>query len=84
MSLAMKIWCPDDEPVPEGLTNLTTAPPNWFREDPEYAAELYGLERGAPKGSVEYRVHVLDTQGQLHVFQVKVGLQLEANVRKAP
>ena len=48
MTTTAKIWCPTDESEPEGLFNKAScphAPPNWFREEPELAAELYALER---------------------------------------
>lgn len=88
MPTTQKVWSPDDEAEPEGLSNLKSAPPNWFREEPQYAAELYGLERGNPNhGSVRggspsktYRVHVLDDSGTLHKFNVKVAWTIVAQV----
>lgn len=86
---AAKVWCPDDEPEPEGLFNKATcpdAPPHWFAEDPGYAAELYGLERGLVTlggPSKEYNVHVIDGRGVLYKFKVKVGHELTAHVRAA-
>jgi hypothetical protein len=76
VNLAVKIWA-EDEPKPEGgKAHNTGAPPNWFKEDPEYAAELYGLERGLG----EYKVTVLDDDGSTHKFTVKVHQQLVARV----
>lgn len=80
MIVAEKIWCPAYEAQPEGLFNKATcpeAPANWFREDPEYAAQLFAMERfNRKEGSATYVVHVLDNQSKLHVFTLQVGLEL--------
>jgi len=76
MSTAVKVWA-RDEPKPEGnVAHYTGAPPNWFKEEPKYAAELYGLERG--EGA--YTINVLDDEGAHYEFKVKVRLELQAIV----
>lgn len=98
MSQAVKVWCPARETEPEGLFNKATcpdAPANWFREDPEYAAELYALELhgelakavsrvpGMPKRShVQFDITVVDDQGATHKFAVEVGYELTAHTKK--
>ena len=80
MSLTVKIWC-DGESEPEGLFNqrmCPNAPPNWFREKPRVAAELYALECGIG----EWRVNVLDDHGHVHAFAVSVYWTVEASVRE--
>jgi len=60
MSVCVKIWH-SEETRPEGLFNRETlpdAPPNWFREDLEYAAELFALELGQ-----DCCVSVIDDRG---------------------
>jgi len=78
MPLTVKIWC-DDEPEPDGLFNRSTcqeAPPNWFREEPSVAAELYALERDVGNR----RVNVIDDAGRRYVFSTKVRWALEVKV----
>lgn len=80
MLVTTKIWA-EDEAMPEGLFNKTTlpnAPPNWFREDPVYAAELYGLERGTG----QYNLNVLDDEGNIHHFKIEVVRSLTASIQK--
>jgi hypothetical protein len=81
--VATKVWA-EDESVPVGVTNLKTCPGGpsggWLRESPEYAAELYGLERGVGK----YRVHVLDDSAIETVYDVEVVRDIRASVRRAP
>ncbi len=82
MSLAAKVWGPGEPEPPDGvLTHLTSAPVNWFREEPAYAAELYALERG-PRMPSEYLVHVRDVDGLLHRFIVRAALELVVRVRQ--
>jgi hypothetical protein len=84
MSVAVKVWA-DDEPKPpaDQSTNLSTVPSqNWLREEPAYAAELYGLERGAGHRGAVYRVNVLDNEDVTHHFTVTVAHQITATVRK--
>lgn len=79
MILAAKVWT-SKEPEPEGLFNKAmcpAAPPNWFREDPEYAAELFGLELGVG----DHTVNVLDTAGVHHRYDVSVAREIHARVR---
>ncbi len=85
MSVAAKVWGPGEQEPPDGvLTHLTSAPPNWFREDPEYAAELYALERGIGDRCMpdEYQVLVRDTDGALHAFAVRPRMELHVSVRR--
>ncbi len=78
--LAAKVWGPGEpEPQDGVLTHMTSAPPNWFREEPAYAAELYALERGA-KMPPEYTVYVRDLNGILHRFKVRAALELAVHV----
>jgi hypothetical protein len=80
MALAARVWGPGEPEPPEGvLTHLTSAPPNWFREEPAYAAELYALERGA-KMPPEYTVYVRDVNGVLHLFKIRAALELVVRV----
>lgn len=80
MSDAAKVWGPGEPEPPDGvLTHLTSAPANWFREEPKYAAELYALERGSRMPS-EYLVHVRDVDGDLHRFMVRAALELVVRV----
>ena len=86
MSTAVKVWA-DDEAIPtaDQSTNLRTVPSqNWLKEEPAYAAELYGLERGTGNREAEYLVNVLDDEGVTHRFLVTVARQITASVRKAP
>lgn len=82
MILAAKVWA-SDENEPEGLFNKTscpTAPPNWFREEPVYAAELYALERYGRSPKREMVIHVRDTDGVTHTFRAEVGLQVQVSI----
>lgn len=82
MALAAKVCGPGEPEPPDGvLTHLTSAPANWFREDPAYAAELYALERGARMPS-EYVVRVRDVDGVLRLFKVRAALELSVRVRE--
>ncbi len=82
MAETAKVWGPGEPEPPDGvLTHLTSAPANWFREEPAYAAELYALERGA-KMPPEYLVHVRDVGGVLHRFVVRAALELVVRVRE--
>ena len=79
-AVAAKVWCPANEPEPMGLFNRATcpqAPANWFREEPADAAELFGLEIGVG----DFEVHVLDTAGVLHRFNVSTARDLNAHVK---
>jgi len=81
MPLTVKIWR-DGESEPEGLFNqrmCPNAPPNWFREEPRVAAQLYALECGVG----DWRVNVLDDRGRRHVFVTSVQWKLSASVRKS-
>lgn len=89
MSRAVKVWASDENrPSGDKLSNLTTAPKNWFREEPAYVAELYGLERGLIAqmygvplaGLNEFHVFVEDDLGGTHEFGVKVQHELVARV----
>lgn len=81
MSLTRKIWLAGNPEPPEGvLSDLTTTPPNWFRELPRDAAELYGLEifgsdnrahQYGPKGKM-YDIVVLTENGERKEFSVTV------------
>jgi hypothetical protein len=82
VSLAAKVWGPGELEPPDGvLTHLTSAPANWFREDPAHSAELYALERG-PRMPSEYLVYVRDVDGLLHRFIVRAALELVVRVRE--
>jgi hypothetical protein len=92
MSLCVKIWA-SDEARPEGdkLSNLTSAPPNWFHEELDYAVELYGLERhlldtqrGVPeaKRPKRYEVFVLDDEGNTHEFTANVATKYVVRVSR--
>ena len=76
MSIAIKVWAFGDCEPPDGKGHNTDAPPHWFEEEPDLAAELYGLEIGEG----EHRIYVLDDEGQKHEFPVKVQLELHARV----
>jgi hypothetical protein len=81
VAIAAKVWGPGEPEPPDGvLTHLTSAPPNWFREEPAYAAELYALERGS-RMPAEYEVHVRDVKGVLHDFKIRAALELVVRVR---
>jgi len=96
MSLTAKIWCPDNEPEPEGVFNREScpdAPPNWFRVHPEAAAELYALERASfvvkkdgTQGRTRFSniIHVLDDTGKLHKFKGRAGMELVAHIEALP
>ena len=85
MSTTVKVWCPVDEKMPEGLSNLKSAPPNWFREDPVVAAELYALERwGSCKQETHHDVRVLDDEGDIHNFYVTMTPRVDVLVEKLP
>ena len=85
-----KIWCPENEQEPEGLFNKASCPnvpPNWFRESPEFAAELYAMERCSPEDMIAHkptlcRVHVLDTEHVLHKFDVRIVYEMTAHVKQ--
>lgn len=81
MTIATKVWCPALEPQPKGLFNRSTcphAPPGWFREEPEYAAELYALELG---GEAERVIQVVDTIGAVFTFKVSTKREIRATVQ---
>lgn len=87
---ATKVW-ELGQPEPEGLFDpkaCPTAPKNWFREDPAYAAQLYAMEirmcGRRPAGVIT--VCVLDNADTLHEFKVRVapgedGIVLDATSR---
>lgn len=75
--VAVKVWLAGEAEPPDGHGHTTKAPPHWFEEDPRYAAELYGLE----KGPGDYRVRIRDNRGALLEFQVSVGHVPQATVR---
>lgn len=80
MAVCAKIWDPDREREPHGLFNQETcpeAPPRWFEEEPEYAAELFGMETKR-SGTLS----VLDTEGRLHRIRVEVSRELHAEARR--
>lgn len=81
---AAKVWCPDEEPEPEGLFNPTTcpgAPSRWFHEAPDLAAELYALERFT-SGVLRLRVNVLDEGGETHTFITSTELKAVTSVSR--
>lgn len=83
--VADKIWA-SDEVMPSGdQAHNQKAPPNWFHEHVEYAAELYGLERGLPENvsDKEYTIFVIDNEGGSHTFAVRVRRQLVAYATKS-
>ena len=99
MSLTVKIWCPYDEPEPEGVFNRESCPDcplGWFNEPPEAAAELYALERasfGVKKDGSQGRtrfsniihiIHVIDDTGKLHKFKGRAGMELVAHIEALP
>ncbi len=81
MSLTKKIWRAGNPEPPEGvLSDITTAPPNWFRELPRDAAELYAYERFnqdnliapiGPRGKM-YDILVLNELNERKEFSVTV------------
>jgi len=80
MATCVKIWDPDREPKPEGLFNRKTcpeAPPRWFEEEPEYAAELFGLETKR-NGTLK----IIDANGETHEIRVEVSREFHAETRK--
>ena len=89
MSLTSKIWRTGrKEPEGDQMHDLSGAeasrlctPSDWFKEEPQTAAELYGLELGIPKDldDITYRILVRDTDGILHVFRMHVTRTIEAN-----
>lgn len=82
MALADKVWGPGETEPPDGvLTHLTSAPKNWFREKPAYAAELYAMERGSKMPS-RYEVKVRDEDGVVHRFAVRAALELVVRVER--
>jgi hypothetical protein len=86
MARTVKIWCLDDETEPqEEVSHIVKELPNWFREEPEIAAELYALERGPDKDSFSekvFRLCILDEEGTRHEFTTKVRYRLSATVSK--
>lgn len=71
----VKIWS-KGAPVPEGLFNKSEcpeAPQNWFSEDAEHAAELFGLELGK-----SCLVNIQDETGKIKVFQIIISQQAKA------
>ena len=82
MALAAKVWGPGEHEPPDGvMTHLVSAPPNWFREDPPMAAELYALERGRNM-PYEYTVYVRDVDGILHRFEIKSWIEHMVGVKR--
>lgn len=76
--IATKVW-ELGKPEPKGLFDpkiCPHVPPNWFAEDPTYAAVLYAMEvrmeERRPAGIIT--VCVLDTAGTRHEFKVYVEL----------
>ena len=77
LSLCVRAWADDEaEPTEGKQSNLTTfggIPARWFSELPEYAAELYALERwGRVRQTRGAFVNVRDGYGKIHVFGISV------------
>jgi hypothetical protein len=88
MSLAVKIWqtgSPEPVDATHDFPDSKQVPRHWFKEDPKYAAELYGLELGIEPGESKrcISVSVLDTGGVMHLFDVDVFRTIEVRVRKS-
>jgi len=65
------------------MSDVRTAPTNWFREEPHDAAELYALELyGQDRTLKKLRVNVRDVAGTLHVFSVTLRPTVEASVKR--
>jgi len=81
--IAAKVWGDNETEPPEGhVCHPTTAPSErWFQEEPRYAAELYALEN-YHKEEGTHRVYVRDDRGELHEFQIKMVLTMEAVVTR--
>lgn len=73
MTIARRIWSEGESPPPESKHHSTSAPPNWFCEELEYAVELYALEVYLTKTG-PFSIHVEDDKGQFHTFRVSVHL----------
>jgi len=89
MSLCARVWAQDEAEPSDGMSNLTTAPKNWFRETPAYAAELYSLERWLPDTRASFEpiervVYVRDDAGRLHKFDVRLRRETTVDVKVAP
>lgn len=85
---AKKVWCPAVEDKPEGelVTHRDPDLPNWYREAPEHAAELYALElftgRHRFGDTATFEIHVLSNDGKLHVFNTKARNETVVTVEK--
>jgi hypothetical protein len=85
-ALAAKVWRWSSPEPPDGtVTDINTRSPQWFLEEPVYAAELYALElhlQPKDRGLEAVRVNVKDTDGVVHVFDVELRKTVEAIVKR--
>lgn len=66
----------DIHPEEHDFTHSRQLPAHWFEESPEYAAELYALERWnrdvlAGK-TIQEEIHVAASDNKLYVFKVNL------------
>jgi GNAT superfamily N-acetyltransferase len=79
----VRVWAEDEMEPPEGLmSNLKTAPTHWFDEAPDYAAELYALERWGNKPQEDRTVYVRTGKGELVTFKISSYVDVVVKVRK--
>lgn len=75
---AWKVWCLDTEREPDEK--------NWCSaDDVDLAAELFAMEyygKVRREGAIKIRVGVREKDGTLHQYDVKVGMQLYARIKK--
>jgi hypothetical protein len=80
--LCAKVWASDEGEPPDGsMSNLTSAPTTWFREEPMYAAELYVLERWGNTPQEGRTVYVKNGMGELLTFVASSVLEVSVRVR---
>ena len=73
----VRVWADDEAEPTDGkqsnITRLGPIPDHWFSESPEYAAELYALERwGGVSQDWGAVINVRDGHGKVHRFGVSV------------
>ncbi len=82
-----KVWCPELAPAPDGelVSSRAQSMPNWFREEPELAAELYALEMYGESNEGHdalYEVHIITNDDVLHRFNVRIRKEPVAHIER--
>ncbi len=83
--VAVRCWR-TGSPEPEGASDFPPGkhPPNWLKEEPDFAAELYALECNIPadKNEETLLVSVRDERDVVTHYKVRLVRTIEAKVEK--